>query len=74
MYGLIKDTHNYEVKPSQILINYTFLQQQVTERNGKNVTKINRATLGGCKIINHSNMEKLVDDYYRDNYLSRNKL
>ena len=39
LYGLIKDTHNYEVKPSQILINYTFLQQQVTERNGKNVTK-----------------------------------
>ena len=40
----------------------------------KMLQKINRATLGGCKIINHSNMEKLVDDYYRDNYLSRNKL
>ena len=73
-FGLDKTTLNYEVKPSKILINYTFLQQKITAQSGKTKKTIDRVTLNGCKFINNSNMDLLVNDYYQKHYQSHNKL
>ena len=73
-FGLDKNTLNYEVKPSEILINYTFFQQKITVQSGKTRKKIDRVTLNGCKFVNNSNMDLLVDDYYQKNYQSHNRL
>src|SRR6056300_471888 len=40
IYGVKNYEYNYEVKPSTININYTFLQQKITVQDGKNVIKI----------------------------------
>lgn len=81
IYGIKNYEYNYEVKPSTIDINYTFLQQKITIQNGKNVKKIDRKNLmlsGGahkkCKILKDENMNKVVDDFYHNNYSSKNIL